>query len=468
MPDLIFGKIPPQAVSIEETVLGACMIESGAFDRISGVLIQKHFYSEANGKIFAAMLNLSDRSQPIDILTVVDELRKTGDLELVGGPYYITKLTNEVASTAHLESHARILMEKYIKREQIRIGGEMISEGYDDSKDPLEALDDAEEKLFAISAHNLKKDYEHVSKGLFESMKKIDSLRNREYSLTGVPTGFHRLDQITNGWQNTDLIIIAARPSVGKSALALNLVVNAVFNQEKPTPTAIFSLEMSTSQLVNRMLSSITEIPLEWIQNGSLSDSKMMQLQKDGAERLAEAPIYIDDTAGMTMFELRAKCRRMKNKHNIGLIVVDYLQLMVGDQKKGNREQEISKISRDLKAMAKDLEIPVIALSQMSRDVEKRGGTPRLSDLRESGAIEQDADLVCFIYRPSDEDIKKDPELRGIGNFKIAKHRNGALEDIILSVDLSIQKWKTYNRDNLIPMSQTGYTDYSESQDAPF
>ncbi|MGH7238975.1 MAG: replicative DNA helicase, partial [Candidatus Saccharimonadales bacterium] len=386
-PPLIYGKIPPQASDLEQAVLGACMLEVMAFDKISGILTPECFYKDAHVKIFSSMRSLADKSQPIDLLTVFAELQKSGELEAVGGASYITTLTNIVASTAHLEDHARIVLEKHIKREQIRVGSSMIVDGYDDTKDALEALDEAEEKLFSISGFTLKKDFEHISRGLFENMKKIEALRNREYSLTGVPTGFKRLDRITNGWQNTDLVIIAARPSVGKSALALNLAINAVFNPDKPTPTAIFSLEMSTGQLINRMLSSITKIPLEWLQNGSLSEGKMIQLQRDGYDRLNEAPIYIDDTAGMTMFELRSKCRRMKSKHGIGLVIIDYLQLMDGEDKRGNREQEISKISRSLKGMAKDLEIPVIALSQMSRDVEKRGGTPRLSDLRECLAV---------------------------------------------------------------------------------
>lgn len=458
---LLYGKIPPQARDLEEAILGAALLEKGAFELASEILKPECFYVETHKIIFDAMKRLYEKSMQIDLLTVVEELKKMGELENVGGAYYITQLTNAVASTASLESHCLIVLEKYMARELIRVSGEIIHDAYEDTTDIHDLVDKAQKSVFDATTNNFKKEFNHISSGIFEALKKIEELRNREYVLTGVPTGLPELDKATNGWQNANLIIIAARPSVGKSSLALNLACNAAFSNEKPTAVGIFSLEMSEEELVNRIISSETKIPLEWIMSGSLSDGKMRQLQAEAGDRIVEAPIYIDDTAGLSVFELRAKCRRLKAKHDIGLVVVDYLQLMTGDAKAGNREQEIAKISRQLKVMAKDLEIPVIALSQLSREVEKRGGEPRLSDLRESGSIENDADVVMFLWRPDEKDIREDASLCNRAFVRIAKHRNGALGDFTFYVDLSIQKWfdldegleyeRTFDK-HLIPM----------------
>src|SRR6185436_11888343 len=409
---MVYGKVPPQAKDLEEAVLGAIMLEKTAFDTVVEILKPECFYVEAHQRIFSAMQNLANKSQPVDILTVVEELRSREELEMVGGPYYVTKLTNTVVSAANIGAHARIILQKFIQRELIRISGEIISDAYEDSTDVFDILDDAESKLFEITNNHLRKEYNSIDTILVNTIKRIEDLRQRNEDVTGVPSGFSSLDRVTYGWQNTDLIILAARPAVGKTAFALNLARNAALHPSKPTPVAMFSLEMSAGQLVQRILAAESEIWLEKIARGKLEEHEMKQLYARGIQRLAQAPIFIDDTPALNIFELRAKCRRLKNKHNIGMVILDYLQLMsgTGENRNSNREQEISNISRNLKGLAKELSIPIIALSQLSREVEKRGakdGTkmPQLSDLRESGAIEQDADLVMFLYRPDYYDI---------------------------------------------------------------
>src|SRR6476619_1006234 len=451
-PDLstmIYGKVPPQAKDLEEAVLGAIMLEKGAFDTVVEILKPECFYVDSHQRIFKAMQSLANKSQPIDILTVVEELRMREELDMVGGAYYVTKLTNTVVSAANIGAHARIILQKFIQRELIRISGEIIGDAYEDSTDVFDLLDDAETKLFEITNNHLRKDYASIDTVLVKTIQRIEDLRTRQDEITGVPTGFSTLDHITYGWQPADLIVLAARPSVGKTAFALNLARNAALHPTKPTSVGFFSLEMSASQLVQRILSAESEIWLEKIARGRLEEHEMKQLYKKGIERLASAPIHIDDSAALNIFELRAKCRRLKNKHNVGLIIIDYLQLMsgAGENRNTNREQEISRISRDLKGLAKELQIPIIALSQLSREVEKRkegNKMPQLSDLRESGAIEQDADMVMFLYRPEYYDITQDEmgeSNRVETHVRISKHMNGALETIKLRALLHIQKF---------------------------
>ncbi len=447
--NMMFGKVPPQAKELEEAVLGAIMLEKSAFDTVIEILKPECFYGEANQRIFKAMRSLAEKSLPIDLLTVVEELKLKEDLELVGGPYYVSKLTNAVVSSANIEAHSRIVLQKFIQRELIRISGEIIADAYEDSTDVFDLLDDAESKLFEITNNHLRSAFEDINTVLVKTIQRIEDMRNRDEDITGVPSGFPSLDKLTYGWQPTDMIVLAARPSVGKTAFALNLARSAALHPTKPTPIVFFSLEMSSSQLVQRILSAESEIWLEKITRGKLEEHEMKQLYKRGIERLSNAPIYIDDTAALNIFELRAKCRRLKNKHDIGLIIIDYLQLMSGggDNKGGNREQEISKISRDLKGLAKELKVPIIALSQLSREVEKRkegAKIPQLSDLRESGAIEQDADMVMFLYRPEYYDITANEmgeSNKGETYVKIAKHRNGSLDTIKLRALLHIQKF---------------------------
>ncbi|HSN59985.1 MAG TPA: replicative DNA helicase, partial [Ferruginibacter sp.] len=408
MGSMVFGKVPPQAKELEEAILGAIMLEKSAFDTVIEILKPECFYVDAHQKIFKAMQGLAIKSLPIDMLTVVEELKLREELEIIGGPYYVTKLTNSVVSSANIDAHSRIVLQKFIQRELIRISGEIIGDAYEDSTDVFDLLDSAEGKLFEITNNHLRKNFDDIDSVLVKTFNRIEDMRNRKDEITGVPTGFPTLDKITYGWQPTDLIILAARPSVGKTAFALNLARTAAIrpkgDDRPPTAVAFFSLEMSSSQLVQRILSAVSEIWLEKIARGKLEEHEMKQLYKNGFDRLSKAPIFIDDSAALNIFELRAKCRRLKNKHNVGLIIIDYLQLMSGSaDRNSNREQEISKISRDLKSLAKELQVPIIALSQLSREVEKRkegNKMPQLSDLRESGAIEQDADLVMFLYRP--------------------------------------------------------------------
>ncbi|MEI9946086.1 MAG: replicative DNA helicase [Chitinophagaceae bacterium] len=461
---MVYGKVPPQAKDLEEAVLGAIMLEKNAFDTVIEILKPECFYVEAHQRIFRSMQSLTNKSQPIDILTVAEELRFKEELEMIGGAYYVTRLTNVVVSSANIEAHARIILQKFIQRELIRISGEIIGDAYEDSTDVFDLLDDAESKLFEITNNHLRKNFDTIDSVLVKTIQRIEDLRHKNEDVTGVPSGFTHLDRITYGWQPTDLIILAARPAVGKTAFALNLARNAVMHASKPTPVALFSLEMSAGQLVQRILAAESEIWLEKIARGKLEEHEMKQLYARGIQRLAQAPLFIDDTPALNIFELRAKCRRLKNKHNIGMIIIDYLQLMsgTGENRNGNREQEISNISRNLKALAKELSVPIIALSQLSRAVEQRGAKeggmriPQLSDLRESGAIEQDADLVMFLYRPEYYDVTTNAEgenTKGLTEVKIAKHRNGMLDTVKLKALLHIQKFTNWDED---PYSSLG------------
>jgi replicative DNA helicase len=444
------GKIQPQAVDLEEAVLGAIMLEKDAFMLIATILKPESFYKDAHAMIFRAMVQLSNRAEPIDILTVTSELRKSGELDIVGGPYYITMLTNRVASTANIEYHARIVAQKFIQRELIRISSEVQREAYEETADAFDVLDSAERKLFEVSQGNIKRDYRSINNVIKESIAEIESLKDKKDGLTGITSGFTRLDRITSGFQKSDLIIIAARPGMGKTALVLSIARNASLGSKPPKGVAIFSLEMSSRQLVTRMISAESEIPGEKLKKGTLADYEWMQLNKK-IDDLNQAPIFIDDTPALSVFELRSKCRRLKEQHQIEMIIIDYLQLMRGDDannKNGNREQEVSYISRSLKALAKELDVPVLALAQLSRGAEKRGNThhiPMLSDLRESGSIEQDADMVMFIYRPEYYDINEYEDgtsTAGIAELHIAKHRNGALDRVKLRFMHEFTKFK--------------------------
>ncbi len=431
----VFGKVPPQAKALEETVLGAIMLDKDALPVVIETLTSESFYQNSHQLIYKAMVRLFEKTLPIDLLTVTEELKKSGDLEQVGGPYYLVELTNRVASSANLEYHARIVAQKHIQRELIRVSTDVIKDAYEETSDVFELLDKAEQGLFGITEKNLSRSYSSMGSILGQAIKEVEDASGQAEGLTGVPTGFIDLDRITSGWQPSDLVIVAARPGMGKTAMTLALAKNAA---DFGKPVAFFSLEMSNVQLVKRLISLETEITGEKLKKGNLEDWEWQQLNA-AVEKMSETPIFIDDTPGINIFELRAKCRRLKMQHDIQMIMIDYLQLMTAgvDNKSGNREQEISAISRALKGLAKELNVPVIALSQLSRAVETRGGSkrPLLSDLRESGAIEQDADMVTFIYRPEYYQILEDEEgnsLKGIGEFIIAKHRNGALGTVKL------------------------------------
>lgn len=444
---LVYGKVPPQAPELEEAILGAIMLEK---DKLAEVLeiIQsvECFYVDANQKIYASIRRLFDKGMPVDLLTVTEELRKSNELELVGGPYYLTNLTMNVVSSAHVESHARIVMEKFIQRELIRISGEIISNAYEDSTDVFDLLDKAETSLYEITDNHLRKNFTSLKDVLVRTVQEIEEAKNKKDDLTGVPTGFKDLDKLTSGWQKTDLIILAARPAVGKTAFCLNLTMNAAMNSGEPFPVAFFSLEMGAGQLVKRLLAAVTEVNMDAITKGRMQEHEFVQMTQR-MNKLASAPIYLDDQAALNIFELRAKARRLKQKHDIKMIVIDYLQLMQGSNEKGgNREQEISKISRDLKALAKELEVPIIALSQLNRSVESRkeSKVPQLSDLRESGAIEQDADMVMFLYRPEYYGIDNDEmgqPIEGETHVHVAKHRNGSTDTVKVRFIKEYQKF---------------------------
>ncbi len=433
------GKLPPQATDLEEAVLGALMLEKDALTNVIDILRPESFYKEAHKEIYEAIFDLFQASEPIDILTVTNQLRKTGKIEIVGGPYYITQLTNRVSSAANIEYHARIIVEMSIKRELIRISSEIQKEAYEDTNDVFQLLDRMEQSLFEVSESNIRKEYDSMKNIMATALEEIQARKEHTDGLTGIPSGLTNLDRVTSGWQKSDLVIIAARPAMGKTAFVLSVLRNAAVDHGHAC--AIFSLEMSSVQLVNRLISGEAELESEKIKKGNLAEHEWAQLVHKTAN-LTKAPIFIDDTPGLSILEMRAKCRRLKQQHDIQLVVIDYLQLMSGDSSKsggggGNREQEIASISRAMKNLAKELNVPVIALSQLSRAVETRGGDkrPMLSDLRESGSIEQDADMVMFLYRPEYYGITQDENgmpTQGVGEVIIAKHRNGSLENVAL------------------------------------
>ena len=430
-----YGKIPPQAVDLEEAVLGAVMLEKDAVLSVIDILKPESFYKDTHRKIYKAIIDLSTQEKAIDILTVTEELRKEKALEEVGGPLYIAQLTGKVASAAHLEFHARIIQQKYIQRDLIRVSTDIQKKAYDESMDVDDLLDQAESDLFEIAEGNIKRETAKLNVLVAEAIHQIEEAAKREDHLSGVPSGFTKLDRLTSGWQKSDLVIIAARPSMGKTAFVLSMARNIAVEHKRPV--VFFSLEMASIQLVNRLIVSETELPSDRIRNGRLEEYEWKQLDYK-IKSLVEAPIFIDDTPALSIFELRAKCRRLKVQHQIELVIVDYLQLMTGTgDSKGSREQEVSTISRALKSMAKELNVPVIALSQLNRSVELRSGNkrPQLSDLRESGAIEQDSDIVIFIHRPEKYDIYEDEQgnsLVGIADIILSKHRNGPIGDIQL------------------------------------
>lgn len=449
------GKLPPQALDLEEAILGALMLEKNALTAVVEFLRPEHFYSDQHKEIFQAIIDLFKSSEPVDMRTVVAQLRKNGKLEVAGGAFYIAELTSKVSSAANIEYHARIIIEMAIKRDLIQIASQVHHDAYEDTTDVFDLLDKTEQSIFQISDSNLRKNYDNMKSLMFRAIQELQEKKNHKDGLTGVPSGFSRLDRVTSGWQKSDLVIIAARPGMGKTAFIVSALRNAAvdFNHA----VAIFSLEMASLQLVNRLISAEAELESEKIKKGNLAEFEWQQLVHK-TNRLSSAPIFIDDTPALSILELRAKCRRLKAEHNIQLIVIDYLQLMKGEAG-GNREQEIASISRALKGIAKELNVPVIALSQLSRGVETRGGDkrPQLSDLRESGSIEQDADIVMFLYRPEYYKITEYEDgtpSQGVAEVIIAKHRNGGLENVRLKFIGKFTKFADYDApDGFTPMS---------------
>ncbi|WP_026473695.1 replicative DNA helicase [Alkaliflexus imshenetskii] len=434
--DLGVGKMPPQALELEEAVLGAMLLEKDAFVTVSEILKPDCFYKDTHQYIYEAITNLNGRQEPADILTVTEELRRMGRLEEVGGAFYVTTLTSRVASAAHIEYHSRIIYQKFLQREMIRISGVIQTKAYDESEDVNDLLEEAENSLFMLSQGSMKRDAVPIRPVITEAIELIKIAGKRTDGLSGVPSGFTELDRITSGWQSSDMIVIAARPAMGKTAFVLSMARNMAVKYRQGV--AVFSLEMSNVQLVNRLIVAETELHPDKIKNGKLEPYEWEQFDHK-IKSLEDAPLFVDDTAGLSVFELRAKCRRLKKQHNIKIIIIDYLQLMnASGMNPGNRQEEVSMISRSLKGLAKELNVPIIALSQLSRAVENRTGDgkrPQLSDLRESGAIEQDADMVLFIHRPEYYKITEDEQgnsLIGLAEIIIAKHRNGATGDVRL------------------------------------
>ena len=441
------GKLPPQAIDLEEAVIGAMLIDEKGVDEVIEILIPEVFYKKSNQLIFESIERLFKNSEPIDLLTVSADLKKSKNLKSVGGEFYLIELSQKVSSSAHIEHHARIIQQKFIQRKLIQISNEVINKAYDESTDVLDLLDQAESKLYDVTQGHLKKSSVSAEDLVREAKKKIDEISKQD-GLSGVSSGFDKLDKITSGWQPSDLIIIASRPGMGKTALSLSMARNIAIDHK--IPVAFFSLEMSAIQLITRLISGETGLKSDILRTGKLAPHQWQQLNNQITD-LESAPLFIDDTPSLTIFELRAKARRLVSSNDIKVIIIDYLQLMhLGSSTKtGNREQEISIISRNLKALAKELNVPVIALSQLSRAVETRSGSKRpiLSDLRESGAIEQDADIVSFIYRPEyygmenwDDDMQTPSQ--GQGELIIAKHRNGALGNVRLKFTAELGKFE--------------------------
>jgi replicative DNA helicase len=438
-----YGKLPPQAIEVEEAVIGALMLERDAYVTVADIIDTQSFYKEEHRKIFEAIKELSMQGKPVDLLMVTQELKNRDQLDEIGGPGFITQLTRRVASAAHIEFHARIIAQKFIQRELIRVSSEIQGKSYDDTIDVDDLIDFSESSLFRVAEKNIKKETVPIKPVLNEAILLIEKARNQKDGLSGVPSGFTAIDRITSGWQKTDLVIIAGRPSMGKTAFVLTMARNMAVEHNRSV--AVFSLEMSSIQLVNRLIAAETELGSEKLKTGRLENYEWEHLNRK-ISALEKAPIFIDDTPALSIFELKAKCRRLKMQHDIQIVIVDYLQLMTsGSEGRGSREQEVSNISRSLKAIAKELDIPILALSQLNRSVESREGKrPQLSDLRESGAIEQDADIVTFIHRPEYYGITEDDSgnsLLGVAEIIIAKHRNGATGDVHLSFKKELAKF---------------------------
>ena len=430
------GKVPPQAIEVEEAVLGALLLEPNVVPDVLDSLSPECFYKEANRKIYSAISSLSSKHDPVDLFTVSEELKRNKCLDEVGGPFYLSQLTSKIGAAAHVDYHVKILLQKYIQRELISISYQVQKDSFDDNIPVDDLLDQAQDDMFRLAERNMKRETLPIQAVIREALDEIERNQNREDGLSGVTSGFTGIDKMTLGWQPSDLVIIAARPAMGKTAFVLTMARNMAV--EHNIPVALFSLEMSSLQLVKRLLIPESGLSADKIKGGQkLASYELVQLNEK-IKNLAKAPLYIDDTPSLSIYEFRSKARKLVRSSGVKIIIVDYLQLMSGPPElKGMREQEVSAISRALKSIAKELNIPIIALSQLSRAVETRGGNkrPQLSDLRESGAIEQDADMVCFIHRPEYYKLYDDgngKDLRGLGQIIVAKHRNGATDEIWL------------------------------------
>lgn len=444
---------PPQNTDAEASLLGAILIDSDAIVKIADRLNPADFYDPKHQRIYEAITKLYEKHSPIDVLTLADQLRATGFIEFVGGASYLTELTNFVPTAAHVEQYAEIVSQKSLRRRLIKASQDIAALGHDENQNLAELIESAESSLFEVSQKHVKQDITSLETILGESFERLDELHRDKGKVRGVPTGFKDLDDILAGLQKSDLFVLAARPSMGKTALVLNLALNIAVDAK--APVLIFSLEMSKEQLVDRMLSRESGVDAWALRTGNLTDSDFEKIgQAMGS--LSEAPIYIDDTPGITVSELRTKARREAHQHDLGLIIVDYLQLMSGGGKfssEGNRVQEISEISRGLKGIARELKVPLIALSQLSRSVESRHPQiPQLADLRESGSIEQDADVVAFIYR--EDYYNPQTERKNITDILIKKHRNGPTGGVELYFDKEKQRFRSLDTKHSQPFSE--------------
>ena len=433
-----YAHLQPQALEVERAVLGALMNDRDAYAVVCEILSPESFYEQRNQLIYSAIRDLSLAEKPVDVLTVTDELERQGCLDKVGGAIYIADLSNKVASSANIEYHARIIAHKFLARQLISFASEIETKAFDGSMDIDDLMQEAEGSLFELSRRNMKKDYTQIDPVISNAVEVIQKAAANKDGLTGVPTGYHKLDNITSGWQASDLVIIAGRPAMGKTSFALSMAKNIAADYK--VPMAFFSLEMSNVQLVNRLISNCCEIQGGKILNGQLKPDEWERLDKR-LNNLIGSPLYVDDTPGLSVFELRTKARRLVRDHGVKIIMIDYLQLMnANGMRFSSRQEEVSTISRSLKQIAKELDIPILALSQLNRGVESREGLegkrPQLSDLRESGAIEQDADMVLFVHRPEYYHIYQDEngrDLHGMAQIIIAKHRKGATGDVLLN-----------------------------------
>ena len=448
-----YGHLQPQALDLEVAVLGALMVDSDAIGRLGDMLKPESFYDKRHQLIFDAIREMDLHDRPIDILTVTDYLRRKGTLEEVGGPFYVTELTSRVVSSVNVEYHARIIAQKKLARDLITFTSKTQTDAFDETVDVEELMQRAEAELFDISRHNMKRDFTQINPVIKEAYVGIQTASQNTSGLSGLSCGFHALDKITAGWQNTDLIILAARPAMGKTAFALSMIRNMAVDQR--IPVGMFSLEMGNVQLVQRLISNVCQIPGDKIKSGQLEKYEWGQLDNK-ITALENAPLYIDDTPQLSVFELRTKARRMVREHGVKMIFIDYLQLMSANVGKGSRQEEISTISRALKGLAKELNIPIMALSQLNRNLEGREGVegkrPQLSDLRESGAIEQDADIVLFVNRPEYFHIYKDGDFdwRKKAEIIIAKHRNGAIGDVRLAFRGEFARFMNLDDESLV------------------
>ena len=459
--DNTYGHLQPQALDVEKAVLGALMIDKDAYAIVCEMLYPESFYEPRNQMVYAAIRDLSMAEKPVDMLTVTDRLSKEGHLEEVGGPAYIMELTSRVASSANIEYHANIIAQKFLARQLISFASVVETKAFDETSDIEHVMQEAENSLFELSQRNMKKDYTHVNPVIKQALEVISKAAQNTDGLTGVPTGYHKLDDITSGWQASDLVIIAGRPAMGKTSFALSMAKNIAADYN--VPMAFFSLEMSNVQLVNRLISNVCEIQGSKILNGQLHQDEWERLDKR-INKLMDAPLYIDDTPGLSVFELRTKARRLVREHGVKIIMIDYLQLMnANGMRFSSRQEEVSTISRSLKGLAKELDVPILALSQLNRGVESREGLegkrPQLSDLRESGAIEQDADMVLFVHRPEYYHIYQDDngrDLHGMAQIIIAKHRKGATGDVLLTFRGEYTRFENPDEGRLKPADTGG------------